>query len=838
MAVLLSPVGGVAGQFFDNNGAPLSGGKMYTYVAGTTTPQATYTSAAGSTAHSNPIILDSGGRVPGGEIWLTDGLQYKFVLKTSTDVLIGTYDNIVGINSNFVNFLTETEVQTATASQTVFTLTTMQYQPGTNNLSVFVDGVNQIDGATYSYVETSSTVITFTSGLHVGALVKFTTAQTLSTGVTDASLVTYTPAGTGAVATTVQTKLRESVSVKDFGAVGNGVADDTASIQVAINNGTAFTFTSGTYKITSDLMFPVGRAITFANGAYLLVSAGVTIKFMDNITSQKFQIFSQTGNICVGGDVYPEWWGAKPEIFTKDQCQINTIAFRRATKSYLPEWLAQKTTLRNINVIVSQTRYGLANGFCVPVGVQVIGASESGSFLENYIENNNTEPEVSLLRLGNCFTSEGDLTYTISYPGVDITGPAPTVKNLFFLSSSGTRIVLDCMYSGWRVSDVWFTSVGVAINAGGSDGILNNVIIDQSEVAIQLSGVNIVMANIITYVSNFALKILSNTLDCQINNLHVEFPKIAGIQTESGATNIKNIIITNYQLVMNTQYPSFIAGIFLQSADCEIIVNSFSIRNWANTAVYSIGAGNRLKLSDGVFDTERTNPAYIQSVGGLPFYINGGVVTVDNCDFNNIITGVPIFEVPASLATTINLSTARFTNMSASGTTPIVNNSGANVLNLNVSTTDCGGRYLFVPAFGTLAVTMKGVSNWFKVAEDATYRYYSVPFMVDNNSVKSPPLYNVKLSANTVPAPAYAGYRRLVNDIVGITNYLDVSLKTGISVTNVYKSPTASAPSDLVNGYAFNDPTGTMEIPVTAFGYFCVFYPKSYRLDMVTIDAM
>lgn len=258
MAVNLSPVGGVAGQFFDNNGVPLAGGKIYTYTAGTTTNQTTYTSASGATAHTNPIILDGGGRVPSGEIWLTDGLQYKFVIKTSTDVLIGTYDNIVGINSNFVNFLTETEVQTATAGQTVFTLATMQYQPGTNNLTVYVDGVNQIDGSSYSYVETSSTVVTFTTGLHVGALVKFTTAQTLSTGVTDASLVTYDPPFTASVLTTVEDKLAQTVSIKDFGAVGDGAADDTAAIQAAIDYAVTacsdIFFPSGTYRITDTLI--------------------------------------------------------------------------------------------------------------------------------------------------------------------------------------------------------------------------------------------------------------------------------------------------------------------------------------------------------------------------------------------------------------------------------------------------------------------------------------------------------------------------------------------------------------------------------------------------------
>lgn len=206
MAVSLSYLGGAGWQFFDDSGNPLSGGRLYTYQAGTTTLSPTYTSYTGLTPNPNPIVLDSAGRPP-EQIWVSEGQNLKFVLKTSADVTVWTKDNIPPF-----------------------------FQSSAANLS-------------------------------------------------------FIAAGTGAVTRSAQNKMRDIVSVKDFGAVGNGIVDDTAAIQAAI-----------------DAMYALGGGnVFFPDGVYGIGATPVQVK--NNVTltgngrNSVLKIITTAATSCIRSDI-------------------------------------------------------------------------------------------------------------------------------------------------------------------------------------------------------------------------------------------------------------------------------------------------------------------------------------------------------------------------------------------------------------------------------------------------------------------------------------------------------------------------------------------------------
>lgn len=234
MTVHLSPFAGAGQQFFDNNGDVLSGGKLYTYQAGTTTPLATYTSATGLVANANPIILDSAGRMT-TEMWLTEGASYKIVLKTSVDVQLGSYDNVEGVN-DFGAFT------------------------GTGGAALI--GADDANGGTLW-----TTVQGFINRI---------------TGSSGAATVRYNQGATGAVTRDIQAKLRDCVYVTDFtGADPTGTTSSTAAFQNALNTGKTVIVSDGTYLVANLTMSTAfqqivglgkARLVKNANGPILTIS--------------------------------------------------------------------------------------------------------------------------------------------------------------------------------------------------------------------------------------------------------------------------------------------------------------------------------------------------------------------------------------------------------------------------------------------------------------------------------------------------------------------------------------------------------------------------------------
>lgn len=237
-------------RYFNNDGTPCAGGKLWTYAAGTTNPKATFSDPLGLVPNANPVPLDAK-----GEAVIFWSGAYKVDLKQADGQQVTGYP---------------------------------------------VDNINTDPAGLWNLLTT----------LAAGA---------------GAALLGFVQAGAGAVVRTIQERLREIFSAKDYGLKGDGVTDDRAALAAMLATlGAAYAsyqvrFPNGEYFIASDITIPEAAVLKFAAGAKLSIPAGVTVTLGNvELKAGLHQIFKTAGTGKLAGTIrnpliFPEWWGAKAD---------------------------------------------------------------------------------------------------------------------------------------------------------------------------------------------------------------------------------------------------------------------------------------------------------------------------------------------------------------------------------------------------------------------------------------------------------------------------------------------------------------------------------------------
>lgn len=573
MAVTLSSLAGAGAQFFNNNGVPLAGGLIYTYLAGTSTPAATYTSSTGSIAHANPIVLDAAGRIPTGEVWLTSGVEYKFIVQTSLFVQLGSYDNIPSINDF-------TSIYAALAN--------------TTNVAL------------------GDALIGFKQSNSSGAL-------------------------GGAVGRTVHQKLQETVSVKDFGATGDGTTDDTAAIQLALNAGTygAVYFPTGTYKVSSALTVNPSTHV-FGSGYDAIIKTNSATANIFNVSGQFVYISDLTFNSSVTrtGGYYVDILSGSSR-FRLEQFWMNNahsgICVRNTSATVT---IARGQIINNVAV----TGVGIKIEGGVDISIRDVLMDQAAQiFAGIYITNASdvTIEDCQLITCGQALYLEADATVIVSV-FANNTFFDNSRRGFYALATNGGAVA-RCLFD-----QCWFSSSilqGVLLNTT-TGGAINGI---------------------------------------DFNGCHIFLNQLNGIQIEPGSTNIQ---IHDCAIAGNTTYGVSIApnvnNISVQ--DCNIN-NGYGIGANTNGILVSAGTGDYLRICNNNL-TNNTTAGMVFSATGLNNVVSGNLGYVD------WITYTPTITSTSGTITTLGTVVAKYQKVNKTVTISLdipitTNGTGAGIINVS-----------------------------------------------------------------------------------------------------------------------------------------------------------
>lgn len=220
--------------FTDTTGAALEGGYIYigqSNLNPETAPINVFWDSALTIPAGQPIRTVGGypSRAGTASRMYVSADTYSITVRNKNRVLVfSAFDQS---DSPGTVFDISTQIITAVAAQVTFSLTTFTYLPGTDTLQVYRNGLRL--NLNLDYIETSSSVVTLTSPAAAGDQFLFQGGTVITGNQVPGSQVAFIQAGVGAITRNMQEKARESVSVLDFGAVGDGVTNDTTAFAIA-----------------------------------------------------------------------------------------------------------------------------------------------------------------------------------------------------------------------------------------------------------------------------------------------------------------------------------------------------------------------------------------------------------------------------------------------------------------------------------------------------------------------------------------------------------------------------------------------------------------------------